>query len=204
MTAADGEAGLEIASAYSLGAIVLDIGLPRLDGYGVIRNLRARGCATPVLMLTARDSEDEIICGLDLGADDYLTKPFAFPELIARLQSIMRPFRQEEIAVLSAGRISMDTIRRQVTRDNLGIDLTRHEYRLLECLMRSAGECVPRAQIMECIWGAHHEVGSSALDVLVNGLRAKIDAPFQDRHIGTVRGSGYVFLLDGNQAGRGD
>ncbi len=193
MTATDGLEGCEIASSVEFDVIVLDIGLPRLNGYGVMKELRARGCATPVLMLTARDTEDDIICGLDMGADDYLTKPFSFPELVARLKNITRPFRQEDEGIIEAGGVSVDPIRHLATRNMQRIGLTRCEFRLLTCLMRSAGQCVPRQQLVESVWGSNHDVGPGALDVLVNLLRAKIDAPFPTRLIHTVRGIGYIF-----------
>jgi DNA-binding response OmpR family regulator len=193
MTAADGEAGLEIATAHEFDSIVLDIGLPRLDGYELMRALRARARTTPVLMLTARDTEDDIIRGLELGADDYLTKPFSFPELVARLQSITRHNREEGDGTIQAADVALDPIRRTVTRDGERVELTRHEFQLLLCLARGAGMCVSRQALMEFVWGADHAIGPSTLDVLVSSLRAKIDAPFPKKLIGTVRGSGYIF-----------
>jgi DNA-binding response OmpR family regulator len=193
MTAADGETGLGIAMAHELDAIVLDIGLPRMDGYGLMRALRARERRTPVLVLTARDSEDEIIRGLDLGADDYLTKPFSFPELVARLQSITRHRHQDGDGTIEAGEVVVDPTRHTVTRNRESIALTRLEFLLLLCLVRQAGQCVPRQALMESVWGKDHSVSASALDVLVNALRAKMDAPFQKKLIDTVRGAGYVF-----------
>lgn len=196
MTAGDGETGLEIATAHEFDAIVLDIGLPKMDGYELMRALRAKARATPVLMLTARDTEDEIIHGLDAGADDYLTKPFSFPELVARLQSITRRRREEGDGTIRAGDIVIDPVRRSVTRNLESIDLTRLEFLLLTCLARRAGECVPRQTLMESIWGADHSVGANALDVLVSALRAKINAPRHKELISTVRGSGYIFKRD--------
>lgn len=196
MTAADGETGLEMAMLHELDAIVLDIGLPKLDGYGLMQALRAQERLTPVLMLTARDTEDEIIRGLDVGADDYLTKPFSFPELVARLQSITRRDREETNSAIRAGEVVVDPIRRTVTRNGNSIDLTRLEFQLLVRLVQSAGQCVHRAALIEFIWGPDHAVGASALDVLVNSLRTKIDAPYRSKQIGTVRGSGYVFLCN--------
>jgi DNA-binding response OmpR family regulator len=193
MTAADGEAGLQMATTYEFDSIVLDIGLPRLDGYELMQALRARACMTPVLMLTARDAEDDIIRGLDLGADDYLTKPFSYPELVARLQSITRYRREDGDSTMEAGGVVVGPGKRSVSRNGESIDLSRQELLLLVCLMRRADLCVPRQTLMEAVWGANHTVGSSALDVLVNSLRAKIDAPFTNKLIGTVRGSGYVF-----------
>jgi two-component system copper resistance phosphate regulon response regulator CusR len=193
MTAADGETGLEIATAFQFDAIVLDIGLPRLDGYALMRAFRVRGRLTPVLMLTARDAEDDMIRGLDLGADDYLTKPFSFAELVARLQSITRPQRCAGDGTIEAGDVLIDPVRRSVTRNAKSVELTRQEFQLLNCLVRRAGECVPRRTLMEFVWGADCEIGSSTLDVLVNALRTKIDAPYPDKLIGTVRGTGYIF-----------
>ncbi len=193
MTAPDGETGLDIATAHEFDSIVLDIGLPRLDGYELMKALRKGGRITPVLMLTARDAEDDIIRGLDLGADDYLTKPFSFAELVARLQSITRPRREEGDGTIAAEDVVIDLTRHSVARNMQKIDLTRLEFLLLVCLVRRAGLCVPRQTLMKCVWGPDHAVGASALDVLVNSLRAKIDAPFRKRLIGTVRGAGYIF-----------
>lgn len=193
MTAADGVTGLEIATVHEFDAIVLDIGLPRLDGYSLMEALRAGARMTPVLMLTARDTEDDIIHGLDMGADDYLTKPFSLPELVARLQSITRRQREEGDGTIKAGEVAIDPLRHVVTREGVNIDLARLELRLLECLVRRAGHCVSRRTLAEFVWGADHTVGSSALDVLVNSLRCKLDAPYRRKLIGTVRGSGYIF-----------
>jgi len=200
MTAADGTTGLEIATGYEFGSIVLDIGLPRLDGYGLLQALRARGRATPVLMLTARDTEDDIIRGLDLGADDYLTKPFSFMELLARLQSIMRTKQSRGIEKIEAGEVVLDSIQHSVTRNNRRVNLTRHEFLLLSCLVRGAGSCVQRRTLVECVWGGDYPIGPSALDVLVNSLRNKIDSPFESRVIHTVRGSGYMFRTATSEA----
>jgi DNA-binding response OmpR family regulator len=193
MTAPDGETGLEIATAHAFDAVVLDIGLPRMDGYKVMQALRARARMTPVLMLTARDKEDDIIRGLDLGADDYLTKPFSFPELVARLLSISRRPREKADATIEAGDVVVDLLRHSVTRNRQSIDLTRLEFLLLACLVRQADQCVPRQMVMDSVWGPHHPAGPSTLDVLVNSLRAKFDAPYRNKLIGTVRGSGYIF-----------
>lgn len=202
MTAADGETGLEKATTHELDLIVLDIGLPRMDGYVLMRELRSRARTTPVLMLTARDAEDDIIHGLDVGADDYLTKPFSFPELVARLQAITRRQREESDSTLKTADVAIDLMRHTVTRNGNRIDLTRLECRLLECLARRAGECVPRPALVEFVWGADHPVGSSALEVLVNSLRAKVDVPYSKRRIGTVRGLGYIFKLSAVAPGK--
>jgi DNA-binding response OmpR family regulator len=202
MTASDGETGLEIATTHAFDAVVLDIGLPRMDGYFVMQALRARARITPVLMLTARDTEDDIIRGLDLGADDYLTKPFSFPELVARLQSITRRPREKADATIEVGDVVVDLLRHTVTRNLKGIDLTRLEFLLLACLVRQAGQCVPRQMVMDAVWGPHHPVGPSTLDVLVNSLRAKFDAAYPTKLIGTVRGTGYLFIPQSARGGR--
>lgn len=202
MTAPDGESGLEIATTHEFDAVVLDIGLPRMDGYYVMQALCARERVIPVLMLTARDTEDDIIRGLDLGADDYLTKPFSFPELVARLQSITRHPRDRTRDTIRAGDVVIDLLKHSVTRDRQSIDLTRLEFLLLACLMRRAGECVPRQTLMESVWGPDHPVSPSMLDVLVNSLRAKFDAPYRSKLIGTVRGSGYRFAPDSTRGRR--
>jgi DNA-binding response OmpR family regulator len=195
MTASDGETGLAIALAHDFSAIVLDIGLPCRDGFSVARELRERKRATPILMLTARDAEDDIIRGLDLGADDYMTKPFSFQELIARLQSITRPHREETITRIEAGDLVVDPVRHSVTRGSANIDLTRTEFALIGRLVRSAGGCVSREALSESIWGSDATVGPGALDVLVNAVRRKVDAPFKYKLIRTVRGAGYVLKV---------
>jgi DNA-binding response OmpR family regulator len=166
--------------------------LPRCDGYEVLRMLRERKCATRVLMLTARDTEDDIIRGLELGADDYLTKPFSFPELVARLQSVTRPHQPEDARTFEWKNLRVDLTRRLVTRDEVSVDLTRSEFTLLLSLVRSAGQCVTRQKLTESIWGADSNIGSGALDVLVNALRGKIDGPYTQKLIHTVRRSGYM------------
>ena len=195
MTASDGETGLQAALAHEFSAIVLDIGLPRRDGFSVAQTLRERKRATPILMLTARDAEDDIIRGLDLGADDYMTKPFSFQELVARLQSITRPHREETVTRIEVGDLVVDPARHSVTRDSASIDLTRTEFALLGRLARSAGGCVSRQALSESVWGTEASVGPGALDVLINSVRRKVDAPFKHKLIRTVRGAGYVLKV---------
>jgi DNA-binding response OmpR family regulator len=195
MTASDGETGLQAALAHDFSAIVLDIGLPRRDGFSLAQTLRERKRATPLLMLTARDAEDDIIRGLELGADDYMTKPFSFQELVARLQSITRPHREETITRIEAGELVVDPVRHSVTRGSASIELTRTEFALLGRLVRSAGGCVSRQALSESVWGSDASVGSGALDVLINSVRRKIDAPFTHKLIRTVRGAGYVLKV---------
>ena len=192
VAASDGLSGLEFASTCDFDAILLDIGLPHRDGYEVVRILRERARTTPVLMLTARDGEDDIIRGLELGADDYMIKPFSFPELVARLQSITRSRREEGNGRIEVGDLVIDPTHRSVKRQNKPISLTRSEFSLLITLVRSAGRCVSRQALMESLWGSDTVVGAGALDVLVSSLRSKIDAPNQNKVIGTVRGTGYI------------
>lgn len=193
MTASDGEAGLTLATNFEFDAVVLDIGLPLRDGYEVARVLRERKSSVPILMLTARDKEDDIIHGLNIGADDYLTKPFSFPELVARLQAVTRQTRKNAESTLEVDDVVVDLTRHTAYRNLVNLNLTPHEYQLLVCLMRSAGECVRRKTLMECVWGDAQEVGTGTLDVLVNSLRSKIDASYQEKLIATVRRSGYLF-----------
>lgn len=197
MTAADGRSGLEIAMECEFDAILLDIGLPHLDGYEVTRHLRVRSRRIPVLMLTARDSEEDIIRGLDLGGDDYMTKPFSFPELVARLQSITRPVREVQEKQITVGDLLIDPIRHCASRASIALDLTRTEFLLLMCLAGQAGESVLRQTLMENVWGTGHAIGPGALDVLVNSLRGKIDGPHQRKLIQTVRGVGYMLTATG-------
>lgn len=192
MPASDGQSGLELATGFSFDIIVLDIGLPHLDGYDITRALRAQEKAARIIMLTARDTEDDIIRGLDLGADDYLIKPFSFPELLARIQALARP-------ALGSGahtQLALDPARLTVMRNNTAIQLTRTEFLLLSSLTEVAGRPVARHQLIESVWGKQHSVHSNTLDVLVNALRAKLDAPFASKLISTVRGTGYCLRLE--------
>lgn len=193
LTAEDGSAALEIAAAVELDCIVLDVGLPRIDGFTVASLLRKRDNRTPLLMLTAHDREDDIIHGLDCGADDYLTKPFAFAELVARLHAITRPAGVPCNSHIDLPHISIDPIQHIVTRGTERIELTRNEFLFLSELARHAGNCVARHTLMQSVW-RHENVSSGTLDVLVNAVRAKIDGPFSSRLIHTVRGVGYMLL----------
>jgi DNA-binding response OmpR family regulator len=202
VSAPDGLSGLEFASTCDFDAILLDVGLPHRDGYEVVRILRERARATPVLMLTARDGEDDIIRGLELGADDYMTKPFSFPELVARLQSITRSRREDTSSRMEVGDLMIDPMHRSVKRKNKAISLTPSEFSLLVTLARSAGRCVSRHALMESVWGSDTAVGAGALDVLVSSLRGKIDTPNEGKAIGTVRGEGYIIHASARIAGR--
>ena len=187
----NGRDGLSLALAHSFDAIVLDIMLPQLDGMAVARRLREAGNRTPVLMLTARDAEADVVSGLDIGADDYLTKPFSFDVLLARLRAVSRRGPIARPVILQAGGVSLDPSSREATRAGRRVTLTRTEYCLLEMLMRRAGGVVPRDSLIQAIWGFSSEVESNTLDAFVRLLRAKIEISGEPKLIHTVRGVGY-------------
>jgi two-component system OmpR family response regulator len=181
-------------------AILLDVMLPDLDGFEVCRRLRSQNRWAPVLMLTARDAVPDRVAGLDAGADDYLTKPFSFSELLARIRALIRRGPSERPAVLRAGDLSLDPATRQVTRGAAGIDLTPKEFALLEFLLRHPGEVLTRVRIIEHVWDFAYDGDSNVVDVYVRYLREKIDRPFGRRSIETVRGTGYRLRADPSYA----
>jgi DNA-binding response OmpR family regulator len=187
-----GADGLKLTLDRVFDAILLDVGLPDLSGYVVAQVLRERHCPSPILMLTAYNKEDEIVRGLNIGADDYLTKPFSFPELLARLRSITRPTPEPAPVLLTVADLVVDLIQHKVTRRGQIIDLTRTEFVLLELLAQKSPRVVPRSSLIAGIWGAANEVSPGALDVLVNSLRSKIDSRYATRLLQTVRGTGYL------------
>jgi DNA-binding response OmpR family regulator len=191
MPASDGGAGLELAIVFEFDVIVLDVGLPVFDGYEVARKLRKEGKRVPVLMLTAHDAEDEIIRGLECGADDYLLKPFSFPELVARLHTLARINRKRN----EVSGLALDGSRLTVTREDCVIPLTRAEFLLLAALYQEAGHVVSRQALSEAIWGEPMIGKANALDVLIHALRNKVDGPFATRRIETIRGLGYRLRL---------
>jgi len=182
--------------------IVLDIMLPGLSGYEVLRQLRARGVWTPILMLTAKDGEYDQSDAFDLGADDYLTKPFSFIVLVARLRALIRRSAPQRPAVLTAGSLSLDPARREVRRDDAKISLTPREYGLLEYLMRNIDMVVTKTEILQNVWDAHYDGADNVVEVYVGYVRRKIDIPFGTKTIETVRGVGYR-LESGEFASRG-
>jgi DNA-binding response OmpR family regulator len=190
-TALAGAEGLKLTLDHVFDVILLDVGLPDLSGYDVAQVLRGRKCPSPILMLTAYSKEDEIVRGLNIGADDYLTKPFSFPELLARLRSITRPAPEPPPAIFTVADMVVDVLQRKVSRKGQAIELTRTEYLLLEMLAQKSPHVVPRHSLIDRIWGSSNEVTPGALDVLVNSLRSKIDLPFTTRLVHTVRGTGY-------------
>ena len=189
----DGEEAAYQATITDYDAVILDVVLPVQDGLAVCRQIREEGSLVPVLMLTARDSIDARIAGLDSGADDYLTKPFDFGELLARLRAVIRRGRRPLTAsILRAGPLEIDTRGRRATRDGHALTLTAREYALLEHLMLHADEVVGRAEIAEHVWDAQYEAMSNVIDVCVQRLRRKIDEPGQPSRIITRRGEGYM------------
>jgi DNA-binding response OmpR family regulator len=191
--AGDGDTALELIGGETpYDVVVLDVMLPRRDGFGVVRAMRQRGIQTPVLLLTARDSVADRVAGLDLGADDYLTKPFAFDELLARVRALLRRGQGQRAPVLRVGSLTLDPATRQVTRGQRPIELTAREHALLECFMRSAGRVLSRSQLADRVWGLGFDPGSNVVDVYVGYLRRKVDGPGEPPLVHTVRGAGYV------------
>ncbi len=189
--AASGEDGLWMASENPYDAIVLDVMLPGADGFEVCRSLRSAGCWAPVLMLTAKDAVEDRVRGLDAGADDYLTKPFGFDELLARLRALLRRGAGARPAVLQVGDLTLDPARHTVERRGERVELTAKEFALLECFMRRAGEVLTRSDLIDHVWDFAFEGDSNVVDVYVRYLREKIDRPFGLDSLETVRGAGY-------------
>jgi two-component system copper resistance phosphate regulon response regulator CusR len=190
--AVDGEAGLAQARASKFDLLIVDIMLPHKDGWEVVAELRRDGVRTPILFLTARDSVRDRVKGLELGADDYLVKPFAFSELLARVRSILRRAPQGEAEQLRLADLEMDMRRHKATRSGVPLNLTPKEFLLLAYLVRSAGEVVSRADIAEQVWDIGFKTDTNVVDVVVRRLRAKVDDPFKTKLIDTIRGVGYV------------
>ncbi len=191
IVATDGADGLSIALAHPFDVIVLDIMLPRLDGLSVAKRLREAGNRTPILMLTARDADLDIVTGLDSGADDYLTKPFSFDVLLARIRAVSRRGDIPRPTVLRCGELTLDPATREAQRGPRRFTLTRTEYALLEMLLRRAGHVVPRDTLLEAVWGFSSDVESNTLDAFMRLLRAKVELPGEPKLIYTVRGVGY-------------
>jgi two-component system OmpR family response regulator len=191
VSVANGQDGLWHAVEEQFDAIVLDIMLPGLSGYEVLRQLRAREVWTPVLMLTAKDGEYDETDAFDLGADDYLTKPFRFRVLVARLRSLVRRGAPQRPAVLTAGTLTLDPARRTVDRDGAAITLTPREFAVLEHLMMKKDTVVTKAEIVASVWDPHFEGPDNIVEVYVRYLRRKIDIPFDSNTIETIRGVGY-------------
>lgn len=188
----DGAEGVQMAEGVSYDLLIMDVMLPKKDGLAVVKELRQTGRSTPVLMLTARDTTDDIVAGLDAGSDDYLTKPFAFAELSARVRALVRRSVMERGAELVFADLRMDPVSHQVWRGEREIDLTAKEYGLLELLMRNPNTVLSRTTIAEQVWEHTFDTFTNIIDVYVNYLRKKVDKGFERRLIHTVRGQGYV------------
>jgi len=190
--ASDGGEGWELAHAYEFDAVVLDVMLPKMNGFELAKKLRQERIPTPVLMLTAKDSVPDVVRGLDAGADDYLTKPFTFNELLARLRALQRRATARPQNRLQVSDLILDPESREVSRAGIPIILTRTEYSLLERLMYRAGKVVPRNTLIESVWGFDREIEENTLDAFVRLLRHKIDREGMTKLILTVRGVGYM------------
>ena len=196
--AADGERGLAMAQAGAYDAVVLDVMLPGIDGFEVCRQLRLRDVWSPVLMLTARGTLEDRVAGLDGGADDYLTKPFSFAELLARVRAMIRRGRSAEPGV-EVGDLRLDPATRQVWRGETEVELSAKEFTLLEVFMRSPGHVLTRTQLLEHAWEYDFEHRSNVIEVYIRYLRRKIDQPFGVKSLETVRGAGYRLRKDGGR-----
>jgi len=188
----DGEQGHFLLSSNEYDAIILDLMLPKIDGLTLCRTLRKEGNQTPIIMLTAKDTVKDKVKGLDSGADDYLPKPFAFEELLARVRVVLRKKDSRVQTQLKVDDLNLDLLTHKVTREDREIDLTVKEYALLEYLMRNAGNIVTRTMISEHVWDINFDTFTNVIDVYINYLRNKIDSGFTDKMIHTVRGKGYL------------
>ena len=193
--AEDGESGLDLALTTSFDLLIVDVMLPKKDGWTVVAKVREAHKQTPILFLTARDSVRDRVKGLELGADDYLVKPFAFAELLARVRTLLRrPTRQQE--QLKIDDLEIDTRRHKAARSGVQLNLTPMEFLLLSHLARCAGDIVSRKEIVEQVWDINFDTSTNAVEVMVRRLRAKVDDPFKTKLIHTIRGVGYVLKAD--------
>jgi two-component system copper resistance phosphate regulon response regulator CusR len=190
--AGDGDGGLSMARIQDYDLIILDVGIPLRDGWSVIGELRKDGLPTPIIFLTARDAVEDRVRGLDLGAEDYLVKPFAFSELLARVRTILRRGQPRLTKSLRLADLELDLVRQRAIRSGRRLELTATEFSLLLCLVRHHGETLSRRLLAEEVWDLHFESATNVVDVGIRRLRAKIDDPFTTRLIHTVRGIGYV------------
>ena len=195
--AATGEEAVEMAAAADYDSIVLDVLLPGIDGFETCRRLRSGDVWSPVLMLTALDSVEDRVLGLDTGADDYLVKPFAFAELLARLRAISRRREPERPSVLDIGNLRLDPASRRVWRGDVEVELSAKEFAILESFMRRPDQTLTRAHLVAHAWDSTYEDSSNIVDVYIRRLRKKLDEPFGARTIETVRGAGYRLRADG-------
>lgn len=195
--AQDGEEGLLMADTTPYDLLILDVMLPKLDGYTVCRRLRAAGNKTPILLLTARATVEDRVTGLNIGADDYLTKPFAFAELLARIQALIRRSGTDPSPRLTVADLEVDPVSHRVWRAGRELPLTNKEYALLEYLLRNPDRVLTRTAIIEHVWDIHYDGMTNIVDVHIRALRAKVDREFSPPLIQTVRGVGYVLKTPG-------
>src|SRR5881397_3288268 len=195
-TASDGEMGLDLALAETFDLFIIDVMLPKRDGWSIVATLKRKEIRTPILLLTARDSVRDRVKGLELGADDYLVKPFAFSELLARVRSLLRRAPRRRSEQLRIEDLKIDTRRHRATRHGVALDLTPKEFLLLTQLARSAGDVVSRKEIAEHVWDIDFNTDTNVVDVVVRRLRAKVDDPFKKKLVHTIRGVGYVLKPD--------
>ena len=195
-TAFDGEEGLYLAEVNEYDLIVLDLMIPKLHGWEVLKKIRAKRNNVPILVLTARDSVEDKVRGLDAGCDDYLTKPFAFAELLARIRALLRREKTEKEPILRIADLTLSLVTHKVARRGKEIELTSREYSLLEYFMRNQNKVLTRTMISEHVWDYHFDSMTNVIDVYVNYLRRKIDKDFEPKLIHTIRGIGYLMKGD--------
>ncbi|MDO5116317.1 MAG: response regulator transcription factor [Synergistaceae bacterium] len=192
----DGGEAMDFLLSADYDAAVLDVMMPVMSGHEVVRRMRGQGLATPVLFLTALDAVEDRVRGLDIGADDYLIKPFAFPELLARLRSLTRKYAREKSPLLKAGALTLDSAARRVERGGEEIALSAKEFAILEFMMRNKGIALSREQIENNVWNYGYEGGSNVVDVYISYLRRKIDDGFESKLLHTVRGVGWMLKAE--------
>jgi heavy metal response regulator len=192
----DGETGLYMIEVNEYDLVVLDLMIPKIDGWEVLKRIRENKNNVPILILTARDSVDDIVKGLDSGCDDYLTKPFEFKEFLARIRALLRRDKTEKEPILKIADLTLSPVTHKVTRAGKEIELTSKEYALLEYFMRNPGKVLTRTMISEHVWDYHFDYMTNVIDVYVNYLRKKIDKDFEPKLIHTIRGVGYILTPD--------